>query len=218
MNSNEKSFLLLGSHPCMDFVNTRKNRKGVRIEMFESFSNVLDWFQASGLLDEDELVKAREWETSPKWQGSLNNNTASITSLRNQLEDELSHRVLQGRPISPEFLAVLNDWQRSYTNYTETVPIQDNEEITNGAPTYRIQRIIVPEAGPQQLQAWVADLISDFLCTQNLQLIHQCENPSCILFFYDNSKNRKRRWCSMKTCGNRMKAAEFYHKKKMDNA
>lgn len=212
MNSDKNSFFLLGNHSCMDFVNTRKNRKGVRREMLKSFSDVLDWFQAAGLLNEEERAKTVGWETSPQWSSSLNKITKSIITLRERLEDELLYHVLQGNPLSPDFLTLLNEWLHSHKSYTEIVPLQVEE--SEHKQTYRTQRLIMSEAGPEQLKSWIAELIVEFLCSQDLQWIHQCENPDCILFFYDNSKNHKRRWCSMKTCGNRMKAAEFYRKKK----
>src|SRR5205823_11428262 len=39
-----------------------------------------------------------------------------------------------------------------------------------------------------------------------------CANPRCGLFFYDNSRTRRRRWCSMAVCGNRSKVAAFARK------
>ncbi|WP_167568813.1 CGNR zinc finger domain-containing protein [Brevibacillus migulae] len=44
--------------------------------------------------------------------------------------------------------------------------------------------------------------------------IRKCEHDECILHFLDTSKAGKRRWCSMETCGNRQKAAEFYARRK----
>lgn len=37
--------------------------------------------------------------------------------------------------------------------------------------------------------------------------LRRCEHPDCVMLFIDTSKNGKRRWCSMETCGNREKAA-----------
>jgi predicted RNA-binding Zn ribbon-like protein len=37
--------------------------------------------------------------------------------------------------------------------------------------------------------------------------VRRCANPRCVLFFYDDSRSRRRRWCSMAVCGNRMKVA-----------
>lgn len=44
--------------------------------------------------------------------------------------------------------------------------------------------------------------------------------PTCRWLFLDRSKNRSRRWCDMKVCGNRAKAHQHYHsqKQKAENA
>src|SRR5690606_22809103 len=34
--------------------------------------------------------------------------------------------------------------------------------------------------------------------------------PSCVWLFLDTSKNRRRRWCSMATCGSRDKSRRYY--------
>jgi predicted RNA-binding Zn ribbon-like protein len=36
-----------------------------------------------------------------------------------------------------------------------------------------------------------------------------CANDACQLAFYDASRNRSGRWCSMTTCGNRMKGRAY---------
>ncbi|WP_344746998.1 CGNR zinc finger domain-containing protein [Streptosporangium vulgare] len=38
--------------------------------------------------------------------------------------------------------------------------------------------------------------------------MHAC--PSCYWLFLDTSKNGRRRWCSMTTCGSRDKARRYY--------
>jgi len=37
--------------------------------------------------------------------------------------------------------------------------------------------------------------------------VRRCANPACVLYFRDRSRARRRRWCSMAVCGNRMKVA-----------
>ena len=37
--------------------------------------------------------------------------------------------------------------------------------------------------------------------------VKKCGNPRCVLYFQDDSRGRRRRWCSMAVCGNRMKVA-----------
>lgn len=40
--------------------------------------------------------------------------------------------------------------------------------------------------------------------------IRKCASPTCVLRFYDISRNGTRRWCSMAVCGNRAKASRHY--------
>jgi predicted RNA-binding Zn ribbon-like protein len=40
--------------------------------------------------------------------------------------------------------------------------------------------------------------------------VRLCEAPDCVWLFYDSSRNRSRRWCDMRQCGNRMKARRHY--------
>ena len=40
--------------------------------------------------------------------------------------------------------------------------------------------------------------------------VKHCENPDCMLWFFDTTRNGTRRWCSMAVCGNRMKARRHY--------
>jgi predicted RNA-binding Zn ribbon-like protein len=44
--------------------------------------------------------------------------------------------------------------------------------------------------------------------------IRSCAHESCILHFFDTSRNGTRRWCSMTTCGNRAKASRHYARSK----
>jgi predicted RNA-binding Zn ribbon-like protein len=39
--------------------------------------------------------------------------------------------------------------------------------------------------------------------------MRECNNPTCTSVFYDRSKNRSAKWCSMQTCGNRDKVRRF---------
>jgi len=48
--------------------------------------------------------------------------------------------------------------------------------------------------------------------------VHLCEAPDCEWLFYDGSKNRSRRWCDMRQCGNRMKARRHHARGRGDGA
>lgn len=59
--------------------------------------------------------------------------------------------------------------------------------------------------------------LHSFLHDLELSRLRKCANPNCSHLFYDVSKNNKRQWCSMNSCGNIMKARAFYARKKKEN-
>jgi predicted RNA-binding Zn ribbon-like protein len=68
--------------------------------------------------------------------------------------------------------------------------------------------------GPTEEQAeiplWkLAQAASDLLVSSDAEMVKDCGDPTCRWLFLDLSKNHTRRWCDMKTCGNRMKARRF---------
>lgn len=55
----------------------------------------------------------------------------------------------------------------------------------------------------------VAQALVRLLTEPGLELVRECEAHDCTLMFRDLTKSRRRRWCSMAACGNRMKVAAF---------
>ena len=45
-----------------------------------------------------------------------------------------------------------------------------------------------------------------------------CPAEDCLWAFFDSSKNRSRRWCSMDVCGNRTKTREYRRRRAASNA
>jgi predicted RNA-binding Zn ribbon-like protein len=53
------------------------------------------------------------------------------------------------------------------------------------------------------------------LTSEGLDRVGQCEDDrGCGWLFYDTSRNKSRRWCSMETCGNRAKVHRHYEKQR----
>jgi predicted RNA-binding Zn ribbon-like protein len=58
-----------------------------------------------------------------------------------------------------------------------------------------------------EIPLWkLAQSAADLLVSTDAELVKDCGDPTCRWLFLDVSKNHTRRWCDMKTCGNRMKA------------
>jgi len=55
---------------------------------------------------------------------------------------------------------------------------------------------------------------ADLLVSGELKRVKRCVDPQCGWLFLDVSRNKSRRWCDMKDCGNRAKASRFYKRKK----
>jgi predicted RNA-binding Zn ribbon-like protein len=68
---------------------------------------------------------------------------------------------------------------------------------------------VAREGGLDWLLAAVARSAAEIVAEGPSTRLRVCSNPSCGLFFYDTSRTRRRRWCSMARCGNRHKVAAF---------
>ncbi|MEU9211707.1 CGNR zinc finger domain-containing protein [Streptomyces sp. NPDC048415] len=67
-----------------------------------------------------------------------------------------------------------------------------------------------PSWGP----AWLAARDYLKLLSAAPDRIRRCAHDTCILHFFDTSRNGTRRWCSMAACGNRAKASRHYARTK----
>ena len=65
---------------------------------------------------------------------------------------------------------------------------------------------------PDDLLVPIAEAAADFLCHADPGRVRRCAHPSCVLYFLDGTKNGTRRWCDMRTCGNRANAAAYYRR------
>jgi predicted RNA-binding Zn ribbon-like protein len=49
----------------------------------------------------------------------------------------------------------------------------------------------------------------DVVQSEALDRLHQCDGPSCTWTFVDTSRSGRRKWCSMRDCGNRAKVRAY---------
>jgi predicted RNA-binding Zn ribbon-like protein len=55
----------------------------------------------------------------------------------------------------------------------------------------------------------VAESAADALVNGDFSRVTRCAAPRCDRVFLDETKNRARRWCAMRGCGNREKQRRF---------
>jgi predicted RNA-binding Zn ribbon-like protein len=58
----------------------------------------------------------------------------------------------------------------------------------------------------------IARAAADLLMSEEIQNVRICAAEDCGWLFVDRTKNRRRRWCDMKVCGNRVKARRHYQR------
>jgi len=69
-------------------------------------------------------------------------------------------------------------------------------------------------SGLKKVTAEIAESFCASLAADGASRIKVCENKDCLWVFYDQSKNRSRRWCEGDTgCGNMMKVRRFRARK-----
>jgi predicted RNA-binding Zn ribbon-like protein len=56
------------------------------------------------------------------------------------------------------------------------------------------------------------------MAEQDWKRLKLCGSSTCRWVFYDRSRNRSSRWCTMASCGNRQKAKRFRERAKRGSA
>lgn len=192
-------FTFLGAHPCLDFVNTVPG--GDRAEALHNFDDLLEWLSQARLLSRAELNEAgRRSAGRPEAQRIYRDALLFREHLLAMLE-----RVISGQNAPEPAMAAINRFLSEREGHQELIQTKSGfaQEFRR-----RLDR-------PSQLLAPIAESASDLLCNHELNRIKRCANPTCGLFFLEIARNRQRRWCSMKTCGNRAKLIAFRRRQRL---
>jgi predicted RNA-binding Zn ribbon-like protein len=197
-------FLFVGNQPCLDFINTRFVVNGQPVDLLATFSDLVAWLVRVHLLTEDDAKKIdRQWGGQAKGTQILEQARAFRVTLREMVE-----RVAAGRPVPQAAIEAINDLLRYRIGRPQLT--RRKEKFERGFQA--------ESQDANQLLGLLAEAASDLLCTRELSLIKKCQNPACVLFFYDTTKNHTRHWCSMGICGNRSKVAAHYRRPRSQSA
>ena len=179
--------LFLADNLALDFINTEYGTGDERRDCFESDLGVLEWLETAGLVPTGTEAPA----------GLL----AEACLLRDAARTVV-HAAMASVAAD---LTVVNSVLRK--GHPET-RLQWDEETQR----YRVD--LHADARSSASLLWpVADALVKLVTDDKFEYVRQCEAHNCILLFHDLSKSHRRRWCSMATCGNRMKVAAFRNRK-----
>ncbi len=195
------SFTFVGHYRCLDFVNTALVAARSRTDPIPDFEGLVTWLHDAGLIDAVERkVALARWGKGREAQQTY----AGALLFRMRLA-EIAERLASRRQVPKSGLDAINEQLHSRVT---------RAKLTRGKNGF-VERFETDLTEPRQLIVPLAQSAADLLCNGDLSLVKRCANPSCSLYFYDTSKNHTRRWCSMETCGSRMKMAAYYQRRRL---
>jgi predicted RNA-binding Zn ribbon-like protein len=174
-----------GGRLCIDFVNTIHDRFAVAAEDYLATpERYVEWARRTGATDADEDLQLPH---SDEARARL---MADIRVLREAMHHLLAARI-DGVPLPADALRIANDW---------LLEARKSQKLSgDGRLLLRAERgdVLLP------LKRISLDLVDTFAEADagKLKLKHCANQSSCGWIFADTSKNGRRRWCSMQTCG-----------------
>ncbi len=191
-------FLFVGNHISLDFVNTRPVMKGQPVELLPDRKALLRWFRVAALISEREMETfVRQWEKRVEAEACLD----VLKTFRENVRATVL-RLEAGEEPASQTVAEFNRLLHAHPMFLE---LRRTAGRLGRRKRFELRR-------PDDLIAPIVDAAAELLLELNPARLRKCE--SCILHFYDTSKNGTRRWCSMQICGNRSKVAAYAERKR----
>ena len=191
-------FVFIGPHRALDFVNTEVAAEGRPRDLLPDLGALTSWLVQAGALD-----RATARGALARWKGTRLEATlmSQARALRAGLR-RLADAVAEGRPVPRPVVQQVNRLLARGTGVTRLVSNHEGFTARHGLRLDQPADLLVP----------IAEAAADLLCHADLSRIRRCDHPACILYFLDGTKNGTRRWCDMRTCGNRANAAAYYRR------
>lgn len=193
-------FVFVGERLWLDFVNCEYGLR--RYDALRDFESMVRWLEAASVLDAERA--------------------SGIRRRAQQQPAGASVALLDGRRVRAALRALAERGPMSErVRYDGLVEI--NRVLGRSAGTRRVDlrtdgtfmRSFVPVGDAfAGLVIPIVESAADALILGELPRVRRCADPRCQRVFFDNTKNGRRRWCDMATCGNRAKAARHREKLK----
>jgi predicted RNA-binding Zn ribbon-like protein len=207
--TSENGKPLIGGRLALDFANlTIGDAASDGSE--EGFAVFIEFLAEVGMIPaEAKPALLSLWTTEPDEAAGFLLKAISLQStLRNVFEARIS-----GAEILPEWIEAINEILAHTEGYDRLEP---NAQQSDGQPEWRIA-LHARAQGLEWLLTAIARTAAELIAEGRGAPIRKCANPNCGLFFYDDSRTGRRRWCSMAVCGNRAKVSTHYRREKNNN-
>ncbi len=190
-------FQLSADHVALDFINTLDDRFAPQggAEKLGNYSEFLRFATQAELLT---AAQAASLSRAAKVGDAAGTVAASIDT--RELLARIFYAVARRKRVAGRDLETFNERLREISRHRILV-----EEV--GQFAWRWERLDKDLAAP----LWpIVQEAGNLLASPQLIFVRECGSEACRWLFLDTSKNHSRRWCNMKTCGNRTKARRYY--------
>jgi predicted RNA-binding Zn ribbon-like protein len=171
-----------GGRPAVDFVNTRRERWRRCVETLVTPGDLATWLVTAGVMDHPERVTPDVLQQARE--------------LREAIDTLLVATIAQAVP-DPAALALVDEWLAFAGSRPQLVARDGHAHLAERAAA----------DSPRRALGMVALDAAQMLGTdQQRDRIRICASETCSGRFFDRSPAGRRRWCSMRTCGNATKA------------
>ena len=188
-------FKLNAEHVALDFVNTLDDRyaPGGPRELLPGYADLLRFCRQAGILTYTEVGRL---STLPK---AVQEKSLSSTLELRELLARIFYRLVEGRSPATEDRIALERWAAASARRREL-------RWEDGRLTWAWKLL---DADPDTPALLLAENALELITADPPARLHTCASGTCRWLFLDTSKNRTRRWCDMKICGNRAKARRY---------
>ncbi len=196
------SLKLVGGRLCLDFVNTVSCRNSDHsCDALGTYEDLALWSQHAKILTKSEAKNLVEKASAhPAEARRIVERAIAIREALYRIFSAIIHKH------HPEALIidVLNGEMAVAMAHLHLKPATATSPWTYIFEDEKLDRML-----------WlVVDSARELLTSDKLDRICECPGENCGWLFMDLSRNRSRKWCSMKDCGNVVKARRYYAKAK----
>jgi predicted RNA-binding Zn ribbon-like protein len=189
--SGEPWWYWSGGRPAVDFVNTRRERWRRGVETLVTPDDLATWLVRAGVMDAPAPV------------------SHAVLGQARELREAIDALIVAqtgSRPLPSEAIALVDEW-------LAFAGVRPQLVLAGASRSAQLTERAAADSARRALGMIALDA-AQMLGTEQRSRIRICASETCSGRFFDRSPGGRRRWCSMRTCGNGAKARRYRERQK----
>ena len=166
---------------CLDFIAALQSQRGDRDDRASEASRLAEWLRSRGLPEPTGGLTERDLDDAWALCASIDALARSLLSADLPVAEDIGRLNATGRHATPVFLMQAGGRRR----------------------------VVVSEIDVAASLSVIARDAINLFTGPDIGRLRACASPDCGLLFFDRSPSGRRRWCSMKRCGERVASASY---------